>query len=155
MSFTVLADAWDRFDFSNSTQGINSLVRLIECTVSTAFCARLVDEFHNTIKNPSQHFKDIIMPRLGDAIARAVERLKATFAPEFNDVVPDAAEILLRLASTINHKLKTRPPHANEWVDRRAEIGYWRGLQTEFEKDIKAVPGFSPNTSLIAEVPDI
>ncbi|KAJ6544120.1 hypothetical protein B0H19DRAFT_1238652 [Mycena capillaripes] len=153
MSFAAVASAWDRFDFS-ITQGIHPLLRFIECTVSTAFCARLVDEYRNTISDPSPRFKDIIMPRLGDAVARAVERSKAAVTPDLNDAVTDAAEILSKLASTINGELKNRPPCANDW-DRRAEIGYWRGLQTGFEKDIKALPGFHQQMSLISEVPDI
>ncbi|KAF7334585.1 hypothetical protein MVEN_02288400 [Mycena venus] len=154
MSFAVLADTWDQFDLS-SPRKIQSLLRLIECTVSIAFCARLVDEYRNTISDPSQCFKDIIMPRLGQAVLRATERLNGKFNPDLNDIATSAAQILSRLASTINDELKNRPQPTDEWMDRRVEIGYWRGLQTGFEKDIKTLPGFSSKTSLIAEVPDI
>ncbi|KAJ7858840.1 hypothetical protein B0H14DRAFT_2748090 [Mycena olivaceomarginata] len=153
MSFTALANAWDRFDFSNS-QTIQPLMRLIECTVSTAFCARLVDEFRDTVNNPSPCFKDIVMPRLGDAVGRAVQMLNAAVNPDLNDVANRAAENLSKLASTINGELKSRPP-ADESTDSRMEVGYWKRLQTEFEQDIKALPGFVQKTSLTVEVPDI
>jgi hypothetical protein len=153
MSFAALTNAWDRFDFSNS-QAIQPTIRLIECTVSTAFCARLIDDNYNTINNPSPRFRDTIMPHLGDAVGRAGQTLNTVSTPELKDVATRGAKILSELASTINGELKTRPPPANQWKDTRAEIGYWRRLQIGFEKDIKALLHSSQETSLTAEVAD-
>ncbi|KAJ7323566.1 hypothetical protein DFH08DRAFT_817602 [Mycena albidolilacea] len=81
MSFTLLANAWDRFDFSNS-QAIQPTIRLIECTVLTEFCARLIDDNYNTISSPSPRFKAIIMPRLGDAVGQAGQTLNTVSTPK-------------------------------------------------------------------------
>jgi hypothetical protein len=124
MSFAALTNAWDRFDFPNS-QAIQPTIQLIECTVSTAFCARLIDDNYNTINNPSPRFRDTIMPRLGDAVGRAGQTSNTVSTPELKDVATRGAKILSELASTINGELKTRPPPANQWKDTRAEIGYW------------------------------
>ncbi|KAJ7300837.1 hypothetical protein DFH08DRAFT_828116 [Mycena albidolilacea] len=133
MSFTALVNVWDRFDLSNS-QAIQPTIRLIEFTVSTAFCTRLIDENYNTIKNPSPPFKDIIMPRLRDAVGRAGQTLNTVSTPELKDVATRGAKILSELASTMSGGLKNRPPPANQWKDMQAEIGYWRRLQIGFEK---------------------
>ncbi|KAJ6452410.1 hypothetical protein C8R45DRAFT_1112972 [Mycena sanguinolenta] len=154
MSFAVLANTWDQFDVGNS-QDILPLIRLIECTVTTAFCARLVNEYRNSVSVPSLRFQDVIMPRLSDAVERAAHRLKISFAPDLDSgALTLAVDILSKLALTISGQLKNRPPEAKS-KERHVEIVYWRGLQTRFEKDIRDLPGFSQKMSLLASVPDI
>ncbi|KAF7376988.1 hypothetical protein MSAN_00116700 [Mycena sanguinolenta] len=153
-SFAVVANAWDQFDVGNSPD-IHPLMRLIECTVTTAFCARLVNEYRNEISVPSLRFQDVIMPHLSDSVERAAHRLKMSVALDLDgSTFTLAADILSRLALTISGQLKNRPPQADR-KERRVEIGYWRGLQTRFEKDIRDLPGFTQEMSLLASVPDI
>ncbi|KAJ7661865.1 hypothetical protein B0H17DRAFT_1185120 [Mycena rosella] len=118
MAFQALTDAWDQFDFSNS-QGTHRLLALIECTVLTAFCARIVVWPLPTPISVSDHFEEIVMPRLADAVEQAAERLELaqnTFAAD-QDLLTGAAGLMLTLASIITGELRRELPRAVDEYD--------------------------------------
>ncbi|KAJ7144439.1 hypothetical protein C8R44DRAFT_725375 [Mycena epipterygia] len=125
MAFAALGNVWDQFNPQRT-----DLFRLIRCTVDTAFCARIHDvpspeseanEWHMT--NPSPKFKDIIMVRLADSLTRAAGKENASEAPN------TAADLLLRLASTIAGELRNRWSAGDGEAEKIVEIAYWRELR--------------------------
>ncbi|KAJ7837011.1 hypothetical protein B0H14DRAFT_1116151 [Mycena olivaceomarginata] len=117
MAFTALAAVWSQSVLSNPRE-FRRLLALIECTISTAFCARR-NKRRLTTFNPSRRFKDIVMVRLGDALALAAQRLRAANAATANNVqdldqelpkkfVENTADLLSRLASTVQRQVEEK-----------------------------------------------
>ncbi|KAJ7820013.1 hypothetical protein B0H14DRAFT_3736387 [Mycena olivaceomarginata] len=154
MMFTALANAWDRIDFSNPQVHHNGwIVKLLECTVSTAFSARIDVLFWQTsvvrrhqvehqVEHPSQKFKDTIMVRLGDAVARAGERVKQEIGrnPVEQDsesgVINGVAEFLARFALFIHGELRNLQQLEGSGSD---EYEHWDGLQHTWLAEVSAL----------------
>ncbi|KAJ6556651.1 hypothetical protein DFH09DRAFT_1084729 [Mycena vulgaris] len=147
-AFTGLTSVWNHFDFPISLE-IHRVVRLVECTVSTAFCARIstagncsVPVYRTISLNDglTDRFKNIIMPKLCHAVVRVAERAKEEastldLAPDLKVLLIHVTELMLKLASTINGELR------NGWSQGEAdtqgdEFQYWTGLKKTFEKDL-------------------
>ncbi|KAJ7688856.1 hypothetical protein B0H17DRAFT_1135395 [Mycena rosella] len=134
MGFQVLTSTWDQLEFSELEE-TSRLVTLIKCSISEAFCSRITEG--GDLINTSDQFKEIMMPRLADAIERAAEHLKQvqnTLTTD-QDSLTGAAGLMLTLASTINGELKQEPPAEYNSADERWD--YWydlrRGLQDAFQ----------------------
>ncbi|KAJ7848344.1 hypothetical protein B0H14DRAFT_2583039 [Mycena olivaceomarginata] len=127
MMFTALANAWDRIDFSSLQLHCRRIVELLECTVSTAFSARI--NWWQTVQHPSQSFTDTIMVRLGDVVARAGERAKQETGrnPGEQDseagVVNGVAEFLSRFALCIHGELQNPQQLEKRWIWRGKALG--------------------------------
>jgi hypothetical protein len=108
MAFIALTKVWGGFKFL-TIQQFPYLFKLIKCTVSTAFRARHSGHDDLTVLTPSPALGDIIR-RLGDAVARAPEIVKAAtdatldLDPSLMRLVDQAVDILSRIASTIGGK---------------------------------------------------
>jgi hypothetical protein len=150
MEFVVLTDAWDGFDRVTNAKDISSTLALTRCSVPTAFCSRIgVQNISADIesRNPSQQFKDVVMLRLGAAVAVAAERVKKAATHDTHDLAQEsihtmvcAAEVLVRLASTINGELRDGPPDPGEALsekDSRAMIiKFWTDLKQGFNDEL-------------------
>ncbi|KAJ6550327.1 hypothetical protein B0H19DRAFT_1265158 [Mycena capillaripes] len=132
MIFSALEKTWQRAKFSNLT-GIQHTrhLKLLGCTASQVFYSRIVSY---EVQNPSQGFKDTIIPCLGEALARAAERAKdetinnPSIERNLKDGITSLAELLSRLASTTNGELKSGQPRDN----RTPEMEYWKCLRDGF-----------------------
>jgi hypothetical protein len=84
-----------------------------------------------------------IIRRLGDAVARAPEIVKAAtdaildLDPSLMRLVDKAVDILSRIASIIGGELINRSPC--EEGQRGEEAPYWRGLHKRFDDDLEAL----------------
>jgi hypothetical protein len=53
MAFKALANCWDQFNYWNSAA--DEIIKIIECSISTSFCARVVGATgHEKLQNPTQ-----------------------------------------------------------------------------------------------------
>ncbi|KAJ7098840.1 hypothetical protein C8R44DRAFT_355444 [Mycena epipterygia] len=142
-AFTVLAKLWDQFNFPD-TQDIQDLLRLTQCTIRTAFCARHVPD--NWPPRPSQDFRDNIMPFLGEAMSQAADRIRVTNL-RAAEVEGRGVEILSKLVVIINGELRTRPTPQDLWDNQ--EIQYWIDLKETFEEEIDSVCQLLENQPLV------
>jgi hypothetical protein len=140
MSVIALANIWDGLDSVTITD-IDSLIPIIKCTISTAFHGR-VDNFwiHNVL---SPRFQDIIMAHLGDSLARAGQKIKASTPSGQLDVIQDSkhtvyavAELLVKLALTVNGELRNGAAHGRR-AEEIEEITYWLKLRKGFYTDVE------------------
>jgi hypothetical protein len=142
MAFIALTKVWGEFEFL-TIQRFPYLFELIKCTVSTAFRARHSGHDDLTVLTPSSALKDI-MRRLGDAVARAPEIVKAAtdatlvdLDPSMIRMVDEAVNILSRIASTIEGELINRSAcEEDQWGE---ETPYWRDLHKQFDDDVEAL----------------
>ncbi|KAJ7237259.1 hypothetical protein C8J57DRAFT_1728037 [Mycena rebaudengoi] len=149
MAFTVLSSNWDQLGFSGSEE-IVRLAHLVECTVSAAFCARLHGPPGKcTLNNPSQRFKDQVIPRLANAVSRAAGRAKTVssdaslqLAHGLGDIVNCSAEILSKLSVTINSELMNGRTPGDGATGDYADIRYWQGLHQAFKDDVEVLRDF-------------
>ncbi|KAJ7098889.1 hypothetical protein C8R44DRAFT_355753 [Mycena epipterygia] len=142
-AFTVLAKLWDQFNFPD-TQDIQDLLRLIQCTLRTAFCTQCIPDLW--LLRPSQDFRNIIVVCLGEAMSQAADQIKATNALA-GDVEGRGVEILSKLVVIINGELRTRPTPDN--IFDKEEIQYWTDLKRNFEEEIDSVHQLLENQPLV------
>ncbi|KAJ7484206.1 hypothetical protein FB451DRAFT_1231782 [Mycena latifolia] len=145
MSFTALANAWNRFNFSSA--GVDQIIQLTECSVATAFCARVVGApRYEKIHKPSQRFRSIIMVRLGGAITQAWERAKqeagrdTMMGQDRRRLLNCTGDLLMKLVDIIQGELMLG--HASDAEDgerTKEELRYWRDLQTGFDMDLEEI----------------
>ncbi|KAJ6560862.1 hypothetical protein DFH09DRAFT_1161124 [Mycena vulgaris] len=136
MAFTVLANTWDHFDFSNP-RGIDHILPLIQCTISTAFITRILPNF--ILYNPSQLFKDKILVRLGDSLVQAEGKAveaQPNMPQQLNEALGGVANMLSKLAAIINGELRIHPLQDDEDEWEVVELNYWNGLQAGFYDDL-------------------
>ncbi|KAJ7098860.1 hypothetical protein C8R44DRAFT_355610 [Mycena epipterygia] len=143
MAFTVVAKLWDQFNFPD-THGIQDLLQLTQCTLTTACCARHIPDW--CLLRPSQDFRDVIVVRLGNAMSQAVDRIKAT-NPYAAEVEGRGVEILSKLVVLISGELRARPTPENLWDYEERQ--YWEGLKRNFEEEIDSVRRLLENRLLV------
>jgi hypothetical protein len=149
MIFSALAKTWDRVDFSNMA-GMQHRrhLKLLGCTASQVFYSRIVSY---EVQNPSQRFKDTIIPCLGEALGRAAERTKneafnnPSIEQNLKDGITALAELLSRLALTTNGELRNGQPED----DRTQEMEYWKCLRDGFMRQVDVLQKNFGKTSLM------
>ncbi|KAF7335503.1 hypothetical protein MVEN_02204000 [Mycena venus] len=138
MVFNALTSTWNQADFSD--WGVNHVghhINLLDCTVSAVFAAWMGSDGAGT---PSQRFKDTILVRLGEALARAGERMKHELSnssdvqPDLKDTIDRLADLLSRLALLIQGNLGT-PEQAHTAID----LDYWWDLRNTWRLDAHAL----------------
>ncbi|KAJ7749733.1 hypothetical protein B0H16DRAFT_1461129 [Mycena metata] len=130
--FTLLVKEWNQINVFTVRRQAN--LKLLRCTVRVMFSIRL-EQFN--LHQPSQSFKDTIMPPLGAALRAAGARLNA--AVEFEgstdqkqmDALNFMADILLKLGSFTEGELR----NGTNLTKRERE--HWIGLKDSFLVDIK------------------
>ncbi|KAF7344151.1 hypothetical protein MVEN_01705300 [Mycena venus] len=119
MIFMVLVNAWGRVDFFDAPATLS----LLECTVKMSFSVRVLD---SEVQDPSPHFLNVIMGRLGNAVAHAAERaIQIINNPSTNMDLKERirvfTEFMSRLALKINGELKN--PESIHLHMRKQHIG--------------------------------
>jgi hypothetical protein len=141
MAVTVLADMWRQFDISKP-QEIHGILPLVMCTISTAFCPRLIIGHHKEyrINKTSQRLKEMMMVQLGNAIQEAAEKLNKRTSHvsgrrEVEDAIKEATNLLSKLSLTIMGDLESK----QEFSDggQGTELQRWVDLRKQFEADFK------------------
>ncbi|KAJ7922124.1 hypothetical protein B0H13DRAFT_2317729 [Mycena leptocephala] len=116
---------------------MDRLARLIDGTVSTAFCARIIGPRSNSaVVNPSPRFRSEIMPRLADAVTQAAERARSVRPSDFFSC---AADTLSRLGAEINGELREVFADGRGRANEDAEIRHWVDLQKTFKADLQTL----------------
>ncbi|KAJ7120278.1 hypothetical protein C8R44DRAFT_737105 [Mycena epipterygia] len=146
MSFTALATIWDEFDFSDAW-GIHRVLPLLQCTVVTAFHARLVqkDMFSKGVVGPSEAFRDVVIGRLGDALVRAVARAEQA-AHHPDEVLSGACVLLSKISSVISGVLRTGAPPCEgaDCGERDAKVQYWEDLEKSLNDELDVLRNGAP-----------
>jgi hypothetical protein len=139
MIFSALAKTWYHVDFSNVAEiQHRQHLKLLGCTASQVFYSRIVSY---EVQNPSQRFKDTIIPCLGVVLGRAAERAKnetinsPSIEQNLKDGITALAELLSRLALTTNGEIRNGQPKDN----RTPELEYWKCLRDEFMRQVNVL----------------
>ncbi|KAJ7191245.1 hypothetical protein GGX14DRAFT_600946 [Mycena pura] len=94
-----------------------------------------------TVNNPSQNMKDKIMPRLSNALITAAREIadNPNMAQEMKATMSCAADIMLKLASTISGELTHGWDQQQEASSEEDELRYWENLRAGFDPQLSAL----------------
>ncbi|KAJ7191270.1 hypothetical protein GGX14DRAFT_600992 [Mycena pura] len=90
---------------------------------------------------PSQDLKDKIMPLLGNALTTAAIEIanNPNIAPEMKATMSSAADVMLKVASTISGELTHGWDQEHEANSEEAELRYWENLRTAFDAQLSGL----------------
>ncbi|KAJ7191247.1 hypothetical protein GGX14DRAFT_600948 [Mycena pura] len=142
-AFTALANTWNQFVITD-TQECHQIATIIRCTVSMAFLSRagfLLFQPGIHVIQPSQNLKDKIMPRLSNALTTAATEIAddPNIAQEMKAIMSCAANIMLKLASTISGELTHGWGQQQEANSEEAELRFWENLRMGFDAQLSAL----------------
>ncbi|KAJ7873399.1 hypothetical protein B0H13DRAFT_1895020 [Mycena leptocephala] len=145
MAVTVLADMWKQFEISKP-QEIHGILPLVMCTISTAFCPRLIIGHHEEyrINKTSQRLKEMMMVQPGNAIQEAAEKLNKRTSHvsgrrEVEDAIKEATNLLSKLSLTIMGDLESKQEFSDggQGTEFQRWMESWRMNQSEFPCTVK------------------
>ncbi|KAJ7119367.1 hypothetical protein C8R43DRAFT_960117 [Mycena crocata] len=149
MAVTALAKFWGHVE-SLKLPRFDRLIHLIESSISTAFCTRILGD---KLNHPSQQFLDVVVLRLGRAVTDVVERNQHADEPGFNlpnelpVKVAAVTDFLKNLAETILGELRSGWPNQmrrgigneEEMVsenEEESEVKYWTQLRDKLYDEL-------------------
>ncbi|KAJ7191240.1 hypothetical protein GGX14DRAFT_600932 [Mycena pura] len=143
LAFTALANTWNQF-ISTDLRECHQIASIIRCTVSTAFLSRagyLPWKDGICVIQPSQNLTDNIMPRLSNALTTAAREIAndPNIAQEMKATMNSAADIMLKVASTISGELTHGWDQPQEANLEEAELQYWENLRIGFDAQLSAL----------------
>ncbi|KAJ7203169.1 hypothetical protein GGX14DRAFT_399131 [Mycena pura] len=143
LAFTALTNIWNQF-ISTDLQECHQIATIIRCTVSMASPSRAgYSPWKDGICviQPSQDLKDKIMPRLSNALTTAAREIadNPNVAQEMKATMSCAADIMLKVASTITGELTHGWDQQHEANSEEAELWYWENLRMGFDAQLSAL----------------
>jgi hypothetical protein len=138
MVFSVLAIAWGQMQsLDMNEKQMRYHINLLDRTIDVTFSARILDI--DTIVTLSQRFKDEIMVRLGEALARAGEHVQrqwsndSSIEADLKGSINGLADLLSKFASFFQGELRTS---GHKRSDKVAERRYWTDLKDTWWMDV-------------------